>query len=339
MIKCIVCEKQFLNNRAGMLTRHLQDVHNISPTDYIIITEYGGIQPKCACGYCNKLPELHRGKFRKYAFGHGTFEFRKESYIKKYGMPMCQACNKEAVTFYRGLPRKTCEKCHAGGFLNPNVQLVIRKSVKEKYNVDNVFQLPELREQSSIRTKERWANGEIVIGEEWRKSIGISSKRKWENKDYRIRTSQSIKNAINSNEAELLRRSNYQKERLKDPNYTALYKGRLSKLHKRIRETLKLDTLGFISEQFVVGYFADELYKDKNVIVEINGDYVHANPKKYTQTDIIRLRGCQYTAQEKWNTDKVKIEALRSAGYTVIIIWESDNLEEKLNEIRKALNK
>ena len=66
-------------------------------------------------------------------------------------------------------------------------------------------------------------------------------------------------------------------------------KNRLSKLHQKIKNELQLYKIGFVSEQRVDRYLVDELNENKKIIIEINGDYIHANPKIYKLDDIIRL--------------------------------------------------
>lgn len=109
--------------------------------------------------------------------------------------------------------------------------------------------------------------------------------------------------------------------------------GKLSKLHKNIKELLCLSDKGFVSEMKIDSYVVDELNEQKKLIVEINGDYVHANPLYYKSEDVIRLWDTHYTAQTKWDYDKIRIDKLKSLGYTVFIIWESDNLEQKKQEL------
>jgi very-short-patch-repair endonuclease len=113
--------------------------------------------------------------------------------------------------------------------------------------------------------------------------------------------------------------------------------GRLSRLHQKIREELDLKSLGFESEVVVGRYRVDEINEKAKLIVEINGDYVHANPDIYKEDDQIRLPGSSYSAKDKWERDQKKIEKLKSLGYDVIVIWETDELSEKLAEISKAL--
>lgn len=110
-------------------------------------------------------------------------------------------------------------------------------------------------------------------------------------------------------------------------------KNRLSSVHKKIKQILNLEERGFLSEQCIGKYFVDEINYEKKIILEINGDYVHANPKYYKQDDIIRLPNTVYTAAEKWESDNIKINNLISLGYEVIVIWETDDLQEVNNKL------
>jgi len=115
-------------------------------------------------------------------------------------------------------------------------------------------------------------------------------------------------------------------------------KRKLSSIHKKIKQELFLESFGFQSEQLVSKYFADELNEEKKIIIEVNGDYVHANPKFYKEDDIIKLPNARYTAKEKWDSDKNKKQVLESLGYKVLVIWESDDLEQKKKELMELLN-
>jgi very-short-patch-repair endonuclease len=114
-------------------------------------------------------------------------------------------------------------------------------------------------------------------------------------------------------------------------------KNRLSKLHLKIRKFLDLDSLGFEPEQVALRYFADELNKANNFIIEINGDYTHANPKIYGPNDIIRLPGQSFLAKEKWEADLIRKNKLEQAGYIVFTIWQSDDWGIKKEELLNLL--
>lgn len=142
------------------------------------------------------------------------------------------------------------------------------------------------------------------------------NKKMWQNEDYRHKMSEQMKQLRKNLDFNKKLSSSFSRN------------NRLTKVHKKIRDYLNLEELGFISEQSVGKYFADELNEHKKIIIEINGDYVHANPKKFKPDDIIKLPNSKYTAAEKWESDNQKINALTSMGYKVITIWESDDLEE-----------
>ena len=111
---------------------------------------------------------------------------------------------------------------------------------------------------------------------------------------------------------------------------------RFSKLHLSMVHRLNLRELGFVGEQQIGDYCVDELHEDKKIIIEINGDYIHANPKYYNADDLITLIGNSYTAEMKWEKDRIRREKLESLGYTVFVIWESDShdvIKEKLNKL------
>ena len=60
-------------------------------------------------------------------------------------------------------------------------------------------------------------------------------------------------------------------------------------------------------------------------LIEVNGDYYHANPRFYKSTDIIVFKGRKsFSAQEIWNSDKAKLEHAVFSGHEVLVIWEND---------------
>lgn len=142
------------------------------------------------------------------------------------------------------------------------------------------------------------------------------NKKMWLNEDYRNKMSQQMKEMRQNPEFNKKLSSSFSKN------------NRLTTVHKKIKQFLNLESLGFVSEQNIGKYFVDELNESKKIILEINGDYVHANPKKFKPEDVIKLPNTKYTAAEKWESDKKKIDSLTNMGYTVITIWESDDLEE-----------
>ena len=84
---------------------------------------------------------------------------------------------------------------------------------------------------------------------------------------------------------------------------------------------------------------ADIVINNK-LIIEIFGDYWHANPLKYTKTDLIAVFGGAIEAQEIWKRDIIRINKLIKCGYKVLIIWEYEiktNLNLVINRIKNEL--
>jgi len=77
--------------------------------------------------------------------------------------------------------------------------------------------------------------------------------------------------------------------------------------------------------------FYDFLLVDIKLIIEVNGDYWHANPKLYERTDILNYKFGIKTAEDIWNKDKIKKDLAEKKGYHLMYIWESEIHENEYN--------
>ena len=87
-------------------------------------------------------------------------------------------------------------------------------------------------------------------------------------------------------------------------------------------------------------YFLDFYDKTKNLVIEFNGSYWHADPRLYESTDVFKRNGNTTTAQHIWDKDKKRkgniIRILNNPIY--IEVWESDwneNPDKVMEEILK----
>lgn len=88
---------------------------------------------------------------------------------------------------------------------------------------------------------------------------------------------------------------------------------------------------------YIRGFLPDIILKP-NVLLEVYGDYWHANPEIYASTDIMK-RGL--LAQDIWDSDLIRQQYLEEMGYIVKIIWEKDwkqNKEQILFDIRTSFD-
>lgn len=76
-------------------------------------------------------------------------------------------------------------------------------------------------------------------------------------------------------------------------------------------------------------YTLDCYIPSRNLGIEFNGDYFHANPKFYSANDKIKNK----TASHVWNKDRKKMNYFKSIGIKIIVIWEHDWLNNRKNVI------
>jgi very-short-patch-repair endonuclease len=244
-----------------------------------------------------------------------------KAYIELHGIPRCKGCGKDIklTSLRNGQPKKYCSRSCLGkhsGINNIKSPEELKKIFQEKYGVNSAVELKHVREAALKGRKEKKHT------EETKKKLSEAQKRNWSSEEYRNKILTQFIKFVKSPE-ESVRRSKRQKEIIASNPHNLLTGGKLSKLHLQIRDKLNLLDKGYKSEQYIDGYFVDELNESTKTIIEVNGDYVHANPKLYKQDDVIKLIGNVYTAKEKWEKDTKKIEFLRKRGYNVIVIWET----------------
>jgi len=71
-------------------------------------------------------------------------------------------------------------------------------------------------------------------------------------------------------------------------------------------------------------YFYDYVDSKLKKCIEFNGDYWHCNPKIYTEDYKTHYN---YTARDIWKKDEEKINFIKSKKYDVMIVWESEYLQ------------
>ena len=125
--------------------------------------------------------------------------------------------------------------------------------------------------------------------------------------------------------------------------------GRVSSIHKKVADYLFDINILFELEkgnlfkaynkvlQREYNPIVDIIVENKKIVIEINGDYYHANPNKYKSTDILYKWKGHQEAKEIWEFDKQRKEQIESFGYTVLVLWESD-IRNNFSEVQSKLN-
>lgn len=109
----------------------------------------------------------------------------------------------------------------------------------------------------------------------------------------------------------------------------------ISSAEKEIKKILEDKGYEVIS-QFNIGSLKyDLLIKNKNMLIEYNGDYWHCNPIIYAPDYFHKKK--QLLAEEIWKHDFKKRKIAEEKGYKLFIIWERDYMFNKENEINKII--
>lgn len=68
----------------------------------------------------------------------------------------------------------------------------------------------------------------------------------------------------------------------------------------------------------------------ENVLIECNGSFWHANPKKYQIDEIIQWPGGPVRAGDIWDRDAKKFQIAKSSGFELIYIWDDEDIEKTI---------
>ena len=118
--------------------------------------------------------------------------------------------------------------------------------------------------------------------------------------------------------------------------------GCISKLEKNVGNVLLQNDIAFISQYSVRrsktrSYYFDYFIPALGLVIEVNGDYWHANPVKYKPDDTLcRPGGSKIKASAVWENDSLKQKTLLAKGHTLLILWEND-LKRNEQHIQKYI--
>jgi len=95
---------------------------------------------------------------------------------------------------------------------------------------------------------------------------------------------------------------------------------------------MKSLNIEYTSQKIVGGKIYDFFLEKYNVLIEVDGDYFHANPEKYKPEDLNEMQ------KKSIKTDKRKDIIAKGSGYGLLRFWESDILKNP-NFVRDILIK
>lgn len=106
------------------------------------------------------------------------------------------------------------------------------------------------------------------------------------------------------------------------------------KTEDQVEEILRELDIPYSRSFYLKGRQYDFLLLNTKLIIEVNGDFWHANPAKYKAEDVLPQPKRNITAQALWDKDLAKKQLAESCGYRVIPIWELDLKTKTKVELR-----
>ena len=105
----------------------------------------------------------------------------------------------------------------------------------------------------------------------------------------------------------------------------------VSKLETRIADSLARLRIGFTSQFALRGRSFDFKIHKSKILIEVNGDFWHANPAQYKANELVHLPGKPMKASKLWEKDNKKVKLAEINGYSVVTIWETElnKMDEK----------
>ena len=206
------------------------------------------------------------------------------------------------------IERTNLERYGAKNVLSKGTEVYARRNetVKARYGVDNVFQTEQVI--SKIIDDDQYLRKYGMTRIEYLK---VSRKELW--------------------------------NRLSDAKKNELIKARATgisfntSIERKVAEALD-DMLIAYERQFTLNSKVFDFRVSRtNLLIEVNGDFWHANPASYGPEDDVAVPGSKKKAKEIWAKDDRKMKMAVKHGYDTIVIWEQELKGKTLNEIKDLI--
>ena len=237
---------------------------------------------------------------------------------------LAETCNLETVQNKR---IKSCmAKYGAPNVLSKGTNSYIKKNITvlEKYGVENVFQ------HSEIMNSEKINNTYLVKYDMTRiEYLRLATQNAW---------------AILTEDERKCRIHNAYKKTaetmIKNNTVNSITRSKLELLVENIliNNKISFTIQKKIYDPNINKIFYYDFYIQDKILLEINGDYWHANPSIYKADDVIRYPGHYKTAKDKWDADNIKKQVAIDNNYNIHYIWESDLLVNPEEVILGVIN-
>jgi len=191
-----------------------------------------------------------------------------------------------------------------------SVRKKIKKTVKRRYGVENIFQVETIKEAAKKTNLKNYGVENASSSPVIRQKVIQTCINKYGVDN--VSKIPSIIEKIQSTKFNNAKYTPYSKQSQKVFNF----------IFNCLHETELVDHIYYATLNKEFGkkinnryMFYDFVISSIEFCIEYNGDYWHANPRKYSENDFTR---------KIWQRDTEKISALTNMGFEVWVIWESD---------------
>lgn len=194
-----------------------------------------------------------------------------------------------------------------------------KKTCMERYGVENISQLKETKEKKAKTFEEHYGVDNI-----WR----LSSYNKMCAELYPEEHEEHMKKLHNGRNEYFKNATAEEKTNRLQKMYASQAENGVynSKLELRVCKIFEDLGLSYTRQFHLKGYKHpyDFYLCDSKIIFEVNGDFWHANPLMYEETDVLNFPKKKQAVKDIWERDKKHIEKANECGYKVIVLWEKD---------------
>ena len=317
-MRCIICNKEF--NQTNILKIHINRHHNINKLTNEV-------------NYIKSQIEIEDSTFDTvkdlYLEGYNVSDLKEmygvsfANYIELLGIKRTNSESKKTKVYKDKIESTNMKRF---GVKNPSQAKAIKKKKKEtflkNFGYENNFCNPKI--QKVAQSHIDYEKAQESMRDTLIKKYGDSVYNPSQIPGVSVKIGESQKKRISKMTADE-RRLMTEKARA-NINY-------VSSQEIRIQTILNQLDVEYTANGFLYAYNWDLIFKNK-VIIEVQGDFWHANPKFYKESDVL-LDGL--LAKDVWKKDNRKRKLIESKGYTVHYFWESDINNMTNEEIYKLL--
>jgi len=349
-MKCYICQNNFPNNLFGVHLRICKNLHDLNEP----IKE---IKFKELCFSYKK--DFKKEFFEKlYCYEKRSIKNISENYNIIYAHVVF------LLNYFSIKKRTHKEECN-----NENVRKKCADTVNTKYGVRNISQSDEIKKRKSNRFFKNYGVNNIFKDENFKQWI-LENNFAWNNQSNAemtnriLKQTKSIKNFwneptnqeycdniknnnnvkfheyLNNLSEDELKIHNKKKGKwwheLSDEQKTATLLKRKqisSNIESKIAEILSFLNISYTRQKFINRMSYDFLLTNTKILIEVQGDFWHANPNIYNDSDVLKYPLKHIKASVLWKIDENKKLNAEKYGYKVICIWESEMKKKSDNEL------